>query len=143
MNRREFQTAILASFGASSLGWIGSEQALATALAPAVSNYQYRLRFLRAGRVFYIWVRVVDLQQMSIDVPVKLLISTDVARLNVVRSATHTARALDSHIIRTDFKVGEMTGWSPGAPLYATLRLGQQEILSKAWTLLNTASVTT
>ena len=139
MNRREFQTSMISVFGVGAIAALSSVDSASASVsnAAAIAAYQYRLRFFRSGRMFYLWMRLFNSNQKSADVSARLIVATDTTGLNVVRSTAHDARAINSHIIRVQFKVGEMTGWNPGAPLYAHLRIGPNALQTKTWTLRN------
>jgi hypothetical protein len=132
LNRRQFQIACVTAIAglASVLPSVASASTVVDDLTQ--QRYRYRLRYVRKGRTFSLWMRVSDTGNLSADVPMSLVLSTDNAAVNVVHSSSHVARALDSHIVRKQTAVTS-SSWRPGIPLYASLRIGAGKASSKTW----------
>jgi hypothetical protein len=136
MNRREFHTGLGLAFGATAFALTPLRRAAAHVVTEPQTqqSYRYRLRYVRKANTYSIWMRVSDPKRLDADVPVSLILSTDISGLNVLDSSKFIARALDSHIVRQQIAINKQA-WSPGSPLYARLRIGTTNTPSKAWKL--------
>jgi hypothetical protein len=84
----------------------------------APPNYRHRLRYYRRGNQFHIWLRVLQVDGATGDVPFTWRLSTDSASQNVILEKTHVARAQASHVTRAVLDLAEL-GWTQGSPLYS------------------------
>jgi hypothetical protein len=99
--------------------------ALCCAALPSVSGakdsvavrYRHRMRFTRQQSKFDFWVRVAKINDVSADVPFTLVISSDAAGQQVLRSVSHVSHAMSSHIARGSIDL-QAAGWKTGSPLF-------------------------
>ena len=133
MNRRDFQRNVLAAITVVAL----TRQAVADVSVEAKTNvvFRYRLRYMRQGRQLRFWARVSNRTNLDSDVPVRLILSSDISGLNVLSNSVHLSRVIQSHIIRPAIVLPHSSSWVPGGPLYATLRVGYDETSTKTWLL--------
>lgn len=132
INRRSFQSLLICLVGA---GLLPTAPAASDAPASkAAKGYLSKVRFLRRGNTFHVWIRAKELANPDVDVPVTITLATDAESRQVVSKSELLAKASQSHIVRGHFFLPEKT-LSPGAQLYGQLLLGDNTSPIRLWKL--------
>jgi hypothetical protein len=120
ISRRNFHTTALLALAA------GACSVVPQAYAATPGRYRHRLRFHRQGHTYRFWLRITQQNNLPLDVPYKMLLSTDAKGKTVIHTHSHVSRAAASHIVRGKINMAE-AGWTIGSPLYVRLLLGNEQ----------------
>lgn len=124
INRRTFQISLMLAICGSALSTLAGAQSAQRAV------YRHRFRFSRRGQKLDFWLRVVNVKDVSADVPFTLLISSDAAGQNVLKRISHVSHALSSHISRGSIDLSVV---SPNlrSPLYGQMIFSEGNLSTK------------